>query len=56
MPKKLRDDAPKRKTQVKDLPKQEWELSKDEQKKIKGSNWLMTPAGTAKPGGNPGGN
>lgn len=36
MPKKQKDDTPKRKTQVKELPKQERELSTDEQKKIKG--------------------
>ena len=36
MPKKQKDDTPKRKTQVKELPKHERELSKDEQKKIKG--------------------
>lgn len=35
MPQK-KADKPKRRTQVKDLPKQEKELSKEEQKKVKG--------------------
>lgn len=44
----------KRRTQVTDLPKKEEKLSPDEMKKVKGGDWLMTPAGTAKP--KPGGN
>ena len=40
-----------RRTKVKDLPKQKRELSKEEQKKVKGGGWLMTPAGHAKPQG-----
>ena len=36
-------------TQVEDLPKPVKEISKDEQKKIKGGDWLMTPAGSARP-------
>ena len=43
---------PKRRTQVKDLPESEKVLSKAEQKKLKGGNWLMTPSGSAKPNGN----
>lgn len=42
--------ANKRRTQVKELPKEEKELSKSEQKKVKGGGWLMSPAGNAKPG------
>jgi hypothetical protein len=38
-----------RRTQVKELPQQEKVLSKEEQKKVKGGNWLLTPAGSAKP-------
>ena len=36
MPKKQDSKTPKRRAQVKDLPKQEKELTKDEQKKVKG--------------------
>lgn len=39
----------KRRTQVKDLPKPEQEITKDEQKKIKGGDWLMQPSGNARP-------
>lgn len=37
-----------RRTEVKDMPKPEKELTKEEQKKIKGGDWLMSPAGNAK--------
>ena len=36
MPEKKNENKPKRRTQVKELPKNEKELSKGEQKKIKG--------------------
>jgi hypothetical protein len=49
MAKKKDATETKRRTQVKDLPKNETELSKAEQKKVKGGDWLMTPAGSAKP-------
>lgn len=51
MPEK-RAKTPKRRTQVKDLPKEEKQLSKEEQKKVKGGGWLMSPSGSAKPGTN----
>ena len=46
MPEKQKGDTPKRKTRVKELPKQERELSKDEQKKIKGGpqNTIFLPS------------
>ena len=49
MAKNKADKTGKRRTQMKDLPKNETELSKAEQKKVKGGNWLLTPAGSAKP-------
>ena len=33
-----KENKPKRRTQVKDLPKDEKELTKEEQKKVKGGN------------------
>ena len=39
----------RRRTQVKELPKEEKELNKEAQRKIKGGEWLMQPAGQAKP-------
>ncbi|HEY0080617.1 MAG TPA: hypothetical protein VGB73_18580 [Pyrinomonadaceae bacterium] len=36
MEKKTEEKRPKRRTQVKELPKEEKQLSKDEQKKVKG--------------------
>lgn len=56
MAKKSKTESAKQRVKVKELPQQKKELSGDDQKKIKGGNWLMTPAGSAKPGGNPGGN
>ncbi|HEV2763530.1 MAG TPA: hypothetical protein VGV38_11180 [Pyrinomonadaceae bacterium] len=41
-----------RRTQVRELPKDEKRLSKDEQKRVKGGSWLMSPAGSVKPTGN----
>ena len=38
----------KKRTQVKDLPKKEKELSAEEQKNVKGGQWLTSPAGSAK--------
>ena len=40
MPQK-KTDKPKRRTQVKDLPRDEKELTKDEQKKVKGGNLVI---------------
>ena len=51
MAKNAKDEKNSRRTQVKDLPKAEKQLSKEEQKKLKGGNWLFTPAGSAKPNG-----
>ena len=51
MTEKKEDATDTRRTQVKDLPKSEKELSKNEQKKIKGGGWLMTPSGNARPNG-----
>jgi restriction endonuclease S subunit len=47
-------DKPKKETKVKvkDLPKSEKELTPEERRKVKGGDWLMTPAGSAKPSGN----
>ncbi len=42
----------KRRTQVKNLPEPVKEISKAEQKKLKGGDWLMTPAGSVRPNGN----
>ncbi|HEY0078558.1 MAG TPA: hypothetical protein VGB73_07910 [Pyrinomonadaceae bacterium] len=36
MPEKKNENKPKRRTQVKELPKKEKALTKDEQKKVKG--------------------
>ena len=36
MAKKTEEKTPKRRTQVKELPKEEKELSRDEQRKVKG--------------------
>lgn len=41
MAKKQQTDKPRRRTQVKDLPKDQKELSADEQKKVKGGGGLM---------------
>ena len=49
MTKQKEDTATKRRTQVNDLPREEKELTKGEQRKVKGGDWLMTPAGNAKP-------
>jgi hypothetical protein len=38
MTKKQKDKRPTRRTEVKELPKQEKELSQDEQKRVKGGN------------------
>ena len=38
MPEKKQDKTPKRRTQVKELPKEERELKKEEQKKVKGGH------------------
>ncbi|HEY9285391.1 MAG TPA: hypothetical protein VIP46_18205 [Pyrinomonadaceae bacterium] len=44
MPKNTQDEKkPKRRTQVKDLPKQEKVLSEDEQKKVKGGSAALAP-------------
>jgi hypothetical protein len=44
------DKTGKRRTQVKDLPKQEKELNKDEQKKVKGGDTgdILTRKGSSK--------
>jgi hypothetical protein len=41
--KKTEEKTPQRRTQVKDLPKQEKQLSKDEQKKIEGGVFGFEP-------------
>lgn len=41
MAKKTKEKTPPRRTQVKELPKEEKQLSKEEQKKIKGGGGLM---------------
>ncbi|HEY0078366.1 MAG TPA: hypothetical protein VGB73_06940 [Pyrinomonadaceae bacterium] len=38
MPEKKNENKPKRRTQVKELPKEEKELRKEEQKKVKGGH------------------
>ena len=48
MAKNKEDKTGKRRTQVKDLPKQEKELSKDEQKKVKGGDTLVPKASSKK--------
>ncbi|HEY0079795.1 MAG TPA: hypothetical protein VGB73_14365 [Pyrinomonadaceae bacterium] len=50
MAEKKENKTNKRRTQVKELPKNEKELTPEEQKKVKGGGWLMTPAGQAKGG------
>ena len=40
MTKKQESGKPKRRTQIKELPKEEKELSKEEQKKIKGGDFI----------------
>ena len=40
MTEKKESDKPKRRTQIKELPKEEKELSKEEQKKIKGGDFI----------------
>ena len=40
MPAKQENNKPKRRTQIKELPKQEKELTKKEQKKIKGGDFI----------------
>ena len=50
MTKSVKETKQTKRTQVKELPKAEKELSKDEQKKVKGGDWLMQPAGNARPG------
>lgn len=49
MAKNKEDKTAERRTQVKDLPKKEKELTKGEQKKVKGGDWLMQPSGNVKP-------
>ena len=51
MAEKKENKPNKRRTQVKELPKDARELTSEEQKKVKGGDWLMTPAGSAKGGG-----
>jgi hypothetical protein len=51
MSKKQNEDTDKRRTQVRALPKAEKPLSKAEQKKLKGGDWLMQPAGGVRPNG-----
>lgn len=51
MSKKQNEDTLKRRTQVKALPKAEKTLTKAEQKKLKGGDWLMQPSGNARPNG-----
>jgi hypothetical protein len=46
--KNKQSDKLKRRTQVKDLPQQEKELSTDEQKKVKGGNLVYTPGTISK--------
>ena len=41
----------KRRTKVKDLPKKEKKVTAAEAKKVKGGDWLISPAGSLKPGG-----
>ncbi|HEY0077843.1 MAG TPA: hypothetical protein VGB73_04290 [Pyrinomonadaceae bacterium] len=41
MASKKEESKPKRRTQVKELPKEERELSKDEQKKVKGGSFNL---------------
>lgn len=47
--KEKKEHRTERRTQVKELSRGEKQLSKDEQKKVKGGDWLMTPAGSVKP-------
>lgn len=44
MPKKPQDDKPKRRTNVKDLPKKEKKLTKGEGKKVKGGGQILGQA------------
>lgn len=41
MAKKTEEKTPERRTQVKELPKEEKQLSKEEQKKVEGGSSLM---------------
>ena len=46
---KTKKKSGKRRTKVKDLPVKEKEVSAKEQRKVKGGDWLMSPAGSLKP-------
>lgn len=41
MPEKKNENKPKRRTQVKELPKQKQELSREEQKRVKGGAGIL---------------
>lgn len=51
MPKKDASAKAKRRTKVKKLMKPPQKLGQDEMRKLKGGDWLMSPAGNAKPKG-----
>ena len=43
MPEKKNENKPKRRTQIKDMPKEQKELSKEEQKKVAGGKSYVIP-------------
>jgi hypothetical protein len=51
MPKKSANAKSERRTEIKKLSKPEQRLGKGEMKKVKGGDWLMSPAGSVKPKG-----
>jgi hypothetical protein len=52
MAEKKENKTNKPRTQLKDLPKNEKELTPEERRKVRGGEWIMTPAGQVKPSGN----